>query len=255
MDGATATPLVDQDGAICTPFATIQQALDAVAANADPNLFDWTVWISPGLYDEDLVVNQGTAATEIALRGFGDEVVLGAGSPARTITWNNTLGGILRVEDFTVDGSIILVDLVGINGTFAWNGIDITGDIDGTAHVGDVVVALTSSVPGFGSIGGQVNCPSGLLRIFDMAAIGGDVTVATYGRVIGTLFTGNISVSAAVFGDDAGWFRCSFNGGALQTYTSPGVWNLDGTTNFYSKIPPVTLAGGAVKVILDDLVP
>ncbi len=256
VDGATITPLANQNGAIGTPFATIQQALNAIAANTNSNLLLWTVLVAPGFYDQDLIVNQGTTGISIAIEGLGNEVSIGGFGPLRSITWNNTLGGLLWLKNLTVSGSLFLVEAQGNTGAVIFDGLEIGGDVDGTAHVGEIVVAFEAGpAEGFATVVGQVNCPTGLLRVRGVNAFDGNVTVRSYERIVGAIFSGNISVSDAVFGFDAGWFRCSFNGPVGQTYTSPGPWNMDGTTNFYSKILPVTLAGGAVKVILDDLVP
>jgi hypothetical protein len=59
VDGGTTTPLVQQNGSISCPFASIQQAIDAVPVRpptvAD-QLVPWTFRIVPGFYDEDLVL-------------------------------------------------------------------------------------------------------------------------------------------------------------------------------------------------------
>lgn len=81
VDGGTATPLIDQDGAICTPFATIQQGIDATTAGTD-----WTVAVTSGSYDENLVV---PADRQITLASMG-QVSLGGVAPGN-ITW--TTGG------------------------------------------------------------------------------------------------------------------------------------------------------------------
>jgi hypothetical protein len=77
VDGGTTTPLVQQNGAICTPFAGIQQALDAIPPAIFPitsiedlleDVIPWNILIAGGAYNEDLIIPANRA---VMLEGIG----------------------------------------------------------------------------------------------------------------------------------------------------------------------------------------
>lgn len=64
VDHSTTTAEDDQTGEFCTPYATLQQALDVT-----DELVVWTILAAPGVYDEDLIV---PARTRTRISPWGD---------------------------------------------------------------------------------------------------------------------------------------------------------------------------------------
>lgn len=74
VDGQTLVDPADQDGAICSPFSTIQAALDSIPTPPDLSDFadllqPFELLCAPGIYDEDVVIP--TTGYSIAIRGNG----------------------------------------------------------------------------------------------------------------------------------------------------------------------------------------
>jgi hypothetical protein len=74
VDGQTLVAPADQDGAICSPFSTIQAALDSIPTPPDlSDLADlvqpFELLCAPGIYPEDVVIP--TTGYSISIRGNG----------------------------------------------------------------------------------------------------------------------------------------------------------------------------------------
>jgi hypothetical protein len=262
VDTGTLTPIISQDGSTCTPYRTIQQALDFIGwptSAADQSVM-WTILVVPGVYDEDLTV---PAQRAILIRGMGI-VQLGTGAPARSVTWDNDLAlgfgtlALLALEFIQVSGNVVLSDSAsGASGIFSCVGPGaISGDLVATAYTGGLNISLVGGIAdGSGNIGGFLNAPTANLDANGFGQINGLVTVSTYDRVVGVAFGGGITVlSGPSGGPSAGFHRCVFTGG-VQTYTSPGVFRVDGTSEFSFEENDWLFAGGASYERIDDPMP
>jgi hypothetical protein len=98
VDGGTATPLGNQNGAIGSPFATIQQGIDSCPANG-------TVLVTFGTYAEDITVGKNLTIQKTGLPTAG---IANSFSPS--------VGGNVSVQKVTVSAGNSL-QLNGINHT------------------------------------------------------------------------------------------------------------------------------------------
>lgn len=255
VDGGTIVPTSQQTGSICAPFQTISQALAVAAARPIGSGAD--IEVQPGSYNEDLVI---PGQRGIAIRSF--DIELGTTATPRSITWTDGPSpGRLLFEGVHVTGNVIVAGVGGVNGSdlLIVGPEDIDGTLDGTGYAGRFAIECSASFsPGSGNIG-VLNAPTAFLTSVERNNFFGSVTIATYGRIVGAEFSGPITV---LKGPDpmepsAGFYRCFFLGslGGPPTYTSPGEFRVDGVSNYSFKTSGGVLAGGAVKVIIDDMTP
>ncbi len=198
VDGETTIPLEDQDGTLCFPFATIQQALDFIGApaNAAAQADVWLILCAPGDYDEDLTV---PARRRILVEPWGyrsglsygigggfETPLLRLGTPtsSRSITWTSPSGVGTEVPFFGFVGSV-------------------TGDIaaeDGgdAAAVNELLVYERVG----GAVLGTAHAAGSLTLDFDDAVIAGEVTLASASSSIRiareTLFAGPVECRAGI---------------------------------------------------------
>jgi len=170
VDASTTTPLANQTGASCAPFASIQQAIDAVPVRT--TIFDvtvpWTFRIAPGIYDEDITLRDDGVVVLEAIGNPGAPFLLDiavllfdpiglaphnitvqgmpllTGSPFAVATFRNFLfGDMLRTGD---DAEIAIV----FDASFAFGTIDGqpgTGELSsiGLTNGTSVATALTAT--------------------------------------------------------------------------------------------------------------
>ena len=274
----------DNTGEIGTgrAFQTIQAFLDAVPAGDDSagarNVF--VAQISPGDYDEDLAID--LSRKRIILTGPGPWN-LGTFGAAN---WGPS--GTLR--DITVTGAVANVD--GIRpGLVVTNNLPLTEamtthesyltkprisgkiDLSGAAGLGSIELGLQCEI--FGDANGEsVNAGAAIIQSYIYhsrmrgSCLGSNwqFQVAERSRFSGLISVGNYSLIQSCRIDGGmtvagvppagitpfGIIASNFTGG---TFTGPPASVLlDGVSNHFFKANGVLLAGGATKVIIDDLV-
>lgn len=274
-------------GNLSRPFQTIQAAIDAVPTPAIGDSVGsrtvWTILISPGTYDEELSV-------DITRK----RIILASVGPWNLGTFNSAdwapSGTRRNITLFTTDG--IVND--GIRNGFsiqpmlpAGEGLTthqayltrprISGQIDVSAVTGPSL-ELTLSAEIFGTTGGsggdsivggtaivqsyiyhsrlrgRLTGANWNFQVNERTRFGGLVTVSGYSTILSCRFdSGMTTTSAANAGITPGGFYLTDFAG---TFTGPaGSLRLDGQTNYWFKTNGAVLAGGATKVIQDDLVP
>jgi hypothetical protein len=72
VDSGTTTPLPDQNGSISCPFASIQDALDAIPAPVDFSdvVIPWVLLVVNGFYDEDVLIPPNRSIALKAIQGL-----------------------------------------------------------------------------------------------------------------------------------------------------------------------------------------
>jgi hypothetical protein len=244
VDGGTSTPLGLQDGGICTPFATISQALAAVGAG-----FEWVIWVVPGTYVEDLTI---PAQKGIAIRAMNRSNLTGS------VSWANAGPGVglLLMELISISGTVTITDGGFTPLTdFTFQGPQtIIGKVDGTGHLGGFLSLKFISGTG-GVLGdvGEVDAPTAELHVLDRNRFAGTVSVGSYAKIIGATFKDSITVATGPSPSfiASGFYRCAFGPGGF-TYTSPGVFRVDGVTEYNFEKDSWVFAGGAVYDRIDD---
>lgn len=88
-------------------------------------------------------------------------------------------------------------------------------------------------------------------QVVNVTEFDGPTVLATYGRLTQCEIDGGFTISGVSTAlPPSGMFQCDISG----TFTGPASsCRLDGTSNYFFKTNGATLAGGATKVILDDL--
>lgn len=263
-------------------FATIQGFLDAVPQGDDSasarNVF--TAQISPGDYDEDLAVD--ISRKRIVLTGPGswnlgqfNGVDWGpSGTPRNIVVTGST------PEIDGIRSGLVITNNLPL--TEAWTTHEsyltrprISGQIDLSGIVGLASVELGLTCEIFGNpFGVSINAGAAIIQSYLYhCRMRGSVTGANWNfqQAFYSRFQGLINVSGFSLIDtcriDAGLTTLSvppvgiIPGGMINTYfagtfTGPaGSAKMDGFTNYYFKANGAALAGGATKVITDDLIP
>lgn len=263
---------VTGDGSPGNPFQTIQHALDQVGSPTDAATAaeQWSVFVMPGYYDEDLAIPAGRILSITAM----GPVVLGDGlvpTTARDLTYvvddTKEFGGVrpvltinsidagevssthvARAGSFFISGDFIRTSVSGVSSHDAvLKGVKVGGNytsVDGGATLGQHSLYVYNSyfdnaIIGNGPTAGAVY----IQRMID-TEVDGDITVNKVGLVRYCEFDGNITVAAGPSGDlpPYGFRGCDF-GGNGNTFTGPaGSFPIDQAC--YS-LP--TLAGGATS--------
>lgn len=274
-------------GDLGKPFQTIQAAINAVPAVAIGDSAGsrtvFVIIIAPADYDEDLSVD--ITRKRIILTSWGP---WGLGTFG-AVDWAPTLPR-RNITLFTTDG--VIND--GIRNGFsiqpmlsAGEGLTthqayftrprISGQID-CSLVSGPSFELTLSCEIFGTTGGsggdslvggvsivqsyiyhsrlrgKLTGANWNFQVNERTRFGGLVTVSGYSTIISCRFDiGMTTTTAANAGIlPGGFYDTDFAG----TFTGPvGSLRLDGPTNYWFKTNGAVLAGGATKVIQDDLVP
>ena len=287
VSATTLVPPGDQDGSSCRPFSSIQAAWDAVpvATTGEEMRRVHVINIAPGMYDESPRLNpQGKmvlltcdgAWTLGQFEGSGFTPTANAEFPRRDLTF---IGRITQVSNLSP-----WVGIVGPN-TWSANNTDevkvtsprISGqiifEIDGamsmqlTADVyGDTGLDTGMSIDAT-----HVNVPLITLRMKASRIIGGitgsglNISLMDNCRINGAVDvkrTSNVrhcnirsaawEVAQTPNTDIEGFMGCNIKN--ALTFTGPASsFMVDAYTNRSAKAAPVTLAGGATKVILGDL--
>lgn len=274
-------------GDISKPFKTIQAAINAVPT---PAIGDnaasrnvWTVIVSPADYDEDLNIDITRKRIILASWGPWGLGVFGGvdWSPSgtrRNITLTTTDGtvndGIRNGfsiqplfpagEGLTTHQSYFTrprisgkIDCSGVSGpsfelTLSCEVFGTTGGSGGDSLVGGL--CIVQSYIYHSRMRGKLTGANWNFQVTERSRFGGLVTVSGYSTIIASRFDAGMTVSSATPGgvQPDGFYGTDFVG----TFTGPaGSLRLDGSTNYWFKTRGAVLAGGATKVILDDLVP
>lgn len=280
----------DATGAIGTlkAFRTIQAALNAIPTPSpvDPiaNRQVFAVLISPGDYDEDLLVDITRKRIILASAGPWGLGTFGGIDWAPSGTRRNIM--VITTDGVTLDGirnglSIqpMLPAGEGLTTHQAYlTRPRISGKVDLSGVVGGASIELTLSCEIFGTNGGasgdsivgggtiiqsylyhsrfrgKLTGPNWNFQVAERSRFGGLVNVNGYSTILSCRFdAGMTTATAGNAGITPGGFTLTDFAG---TFSGPaGSLRLDGVTNYWFKTNGALLAGGATKVIQDDLVP
>jgi hypothetical protein len=263
-------------------FSTIQAFLDAVPAGNDSasarNVF--TAIISPGDYDEDLAID--IARKRIVLTGPGswnlgtfDAANWGPSGARRNITVTGSLANIDGIRPGLVIASFLPVSEAMTTHESYLTKPRISGKIDltGASGIGSIELALTCEI--FGDAGVSIDAGLSVIQSYiyhsrmrgtltgsnwqfqvnERTRFDGLITVDNYSLIQSCRVNGGMTVTGVPPAGITpfGIVNTNFTGG---TFTGPaGSVLLDGYSNFYFKANGVALAGGATKVITEDLTP
>jgi hypothetical protein len=280
-------------GAIGTsrPFRTIQGFIDAVPQGTDSasarNVF--VAQISPNDYDEDLAID--ISRRRIILTGPGPWG-LGAFNAADWGPSGTRRDIIVTGADANIDGirpGLVITNNLPLSEALTTHESYLTRprisgklDLSGAAALGSIELALTCEIFGDGSVAidaGLATIQSYIYHSRMRQPITGSnwqFQVAQRSRFTG--LAGAPDTPAINVGDYSLIQSCRIDRGMtvgavppagitpfgilLTNFTSPGTFTgppasvlLDGNSNFHFKANGIVLAGGATKVIQDDLVP
>lgn len=265
----------DGNGSIAKPFATIQDALDAIPApaSAAEELTRYTILVAPGCYDEDLSI---PPSRRIAILGLGP-ITLGDGAgqyfastTPRNITWhlNQTLefsqarptlilGTLVEAETstthpgyaggFDISGNLVTIDDGGVWTTHELHlyGVKIRGTVDLDAN-SCLVYARR------GHIVGALTGAEATLSVVESTQFDALITVKNICRLVLCEIKGGMTYTAVQnYLPPNGLYGCDLSG----VYTSAVNLPMDGVTNYWFKTRGASFAGGAGKAIFDDLTP
>jgi hypothetical protein len=287
VDPPHGNDLTGEFGDLSKPFETIQAAINAVPTPAIGDSAGsrtvWVILVSPGTYDEDLVVD--ITRKRIILASVGpwnlglfNSVDWQPSGTRRNITLTTTDA---IVNDGIRNGFSIQPMLPAGEGLTTHQAYltrpRISGFIDVSA-VGGPSLELTLSAEVFGTTGGSggtsiiggaaiiqsyfYHCRfRGMLtgtnwnfQVNERTRFGGLVSVLGYSTILSCRFDAGMTVASAANAGitPGGFYLTDFAG----TFTGPaGSLRLDGQTNYWFKTNGAVLAGGATKVIQDDLIP
>jgi hypothetical protein len=274
----------DATGAIGTlrPFKTIQAFLNAVPAGNDStsarNVF--TAEISPGDYDEDLSVD--ISRKRIVLTGPGswnlgtfNAADWGPSGTRRNITVTASAANIDGIRPgLVITNNLPLTEAMTTHESYLTKP-RISGKLDLTGAVGPGSIELGLTCEIFGDAGvsidaglaviqsyiyhsrmrGTVTGSNWQFQVAERTRFSGLITVDNYSLIQSCRIDGGMTVTSVPPAGITpfGIVDTIFTGG---TFTGPALSVLlDGYSNFYFKANGVALAGGATKVITEDLAP
>lgn len=255
------------------PFTTIQAALDAIGDATDLAGFlqPYTILVSPGHYDEDLLIPKSRILSILGLGTWTLGTGTGNGfssTPGRNITFqpdapifgasNIRPGltiGVANPADVSstflsvghgchISGNIIIADTGGTSHTLNLMGVKVWGGILKTVNV-----ALTNLQMYRCYIVGAVNMPTGstLFNIAESCEFDSLITVSSYSRMVHCEIVGMTVTGIGNAIPPCGMFACQFSG----VFTGPAnSLRLDSVTDFLFTQSGASLAGGATKVLL-----
>ena len=273
----------DETGEIGTlkPFRTIQAFLDAVpdGATDESARNEYVAFIAPGDYDEDLAVdltNRRIILSSLGVWGLGtfDGPDWGPSGTRRNITVTATGGPVDGIRPGLVITSLVSIGEGMTTHEAYLTKIRISGKIDLTGASGVGSVELTLECEVFGDAGvaidagatiiqsyiyrsrmrGTITGANWNLQVSERTRFDGLITISGFSlmlscRINAGLTTGSVTPVGLIPGGMIGcWFAGTFTGPALSAL-------MDGNTNYWFKTNGAALAGGATKVIADDLVP
>lgn len=209
VDHSTLTPEGEQTGEFCSPFATLQQGLDATDEASV-----WTILAAPGVYDEDLVV---PARTRTRVSPWGDtnqrlgsswasdqDSMLFLGPPdlssPRSITWTSpgpapAAGDrpFFGFQGFISDGIVVSDggDAAAENTLYVWEfvgagGIDASGHAAGSLNLIRDGAYVTGPVVQPATVDAQTRFAFASFLTIDQASASRLVDTDTTGMVDGT---------------------------------------------------------------------
>lgn len=275
-----------QNGSIKTPYRTIQQAINAIpqAPATNPGQA-WAIAVSPGDYDEDLVID--LTGRRIVLTGWGPwglgkfDAADAGPSTTRNITITvdgpqvNGVRPGFAVGNWLYEGEALTTHQSYLTGARISGGII----VQSTGNFGSVELAVQAETFGAasidttgydnavqtyiyrsrhrGTVGGQKAGGLGMiLQWADRVRFDDPITVLAYSRIQNCRINDDFTTEGA---DNAGiqpdGFVTSAFTGAHTFDGPPNSLRLDGSSNYWFKTNGWALAGGATKVIQDDLVP
>ena len=273
-------------GDLGKPFLTIQAAIDAVPT---PAIGDsaatrtvWVILVSPGTYDEDL--NVDLTRKRIILASVGpwnlgtfNSVDWAPSGTRRNITittvdavMNDGIRNGFSIQPMLPAGEGLTthqayltrprisgkIDVSGVQGSIE---LTLSAEVFGTTggSGGDSIVAGTTIVQSYiyhSRMRGRVTGVNWNFQVSERTQYGGLVTVNGYSTILSCRFSAGMTTTTAPNAGilPGGFYDSDFAG----TFTGPaGSLRLDGATNYWFKTNGAVLAGGATKVIQDDLVP
>lgn len=279
-----------EDGTQLNPFLTIQAAIDLALAPTVPttkaNGNVMVIHIGSGEYDEDLVIDLSPGGRKLRFVSggawiLGDYDAAGAVTTQRNVTITGSIASNPAAGDAAVEflayahpanHTSSASQVPRITGQFIldYSGealaltlqVQVDGDtgdstgtsISGTSITGNPVLLQLHDCKLVGGITGGSKITG---RIFHNCSLGGDtVDVAQTQRVSYCDIDATDWTVTSVPSSSAppGFTNCTLNN--AMNFTGPsGSFIVDGVSNFYAKAAPVTLLGGATKVIADDLTP
>jgi len=273
----------DASGAIGSnrAFKTIQAFLDAVPAGNDPvsarNVF--TAIIAPGDYDEDLSID--IARKRIVLTGPGswnlgtfDAADWGPSGTRRNITVTGSLANIDGIRPgLAITSSVPVGEAMSthqsyltkprISGKIDFSGaagigsieLDLGCEIFGDAGVAiDAGLAIIQSYIYHSRIRGTLTGSNWNFQVAERSRFDGLITVSGYSLIQSCRINAGLTTSSAPpVGIIPGGMVATYFAGTLTGPAGSGL--MDGYTNYYFKANGAVLAGGATKIISDDLVP
>lgn len=274
-------------GNLALPFATIQAAINAVPTPAIGDSVAsrtvWTIIIAPGTYDEELAVD--ITRKRIILASWGpwnlgmfDSVDWAPSGVRRNITLSTTDGtindgirngfsiqpmfpageGLTTHQAYLtrprISGKIDCSAVAGPSFEFTVSA-EVFGTTGGAA--GDSLVGGSSIVQSYiyhSRLRGRLTGVNWNFQVNERTRFEGLVTVTGYSTILSCRFDAGMTTTTAANAGirPGGFYLTDFAG----TFTGPvGSLRLDGQTNYWFKTNGAVLAGGATKVIQDDLVP
>jgi len=282
VDSVNGNDATGQFGRLDKPYKTIQAALNAIPAATDAvsSKRVFVVYISPADYDEDLTIDMagkrivlaslgpwglgtfnavdwGPSGTRrnIMLTGFG--AAINGIRPGFAIMGAPFGEGLTTHESYLarprISGKIDLTAMTGL--TELLLACEVFGTNSGPT--GDSVVAgpvIIQSYIYHSRFRGKLTGVNWNFQVNERTRFGGLVSISGYSTILSCRFdSGMTTASAGNAGILPGGFYDSDFAG---TFTGPvASLRLDGATNYWFKTNGAVLAGGATKVIQDDLVP
>lgn len=291
-DGDTATPFVTIQGAINALQADAQAASGGFPYTSAVQKQPRTVWVAAGIYDEDVTCPAALCWNLIAMgsvtlgNGAGNFLV---STNARNLTWE--VNGNLEPSSvgqpqarptlflttwteaptssthtaysggWIVSGEFRMVQTGDPLSPFSqsttelhFNQVKITGQV--VKDVGGVATGIVNAQFRHCFLDSAVSLPSGNVQIAYDTEFDSTLACNTYCRLTECELNGNITVATG-FSEDlppGGFLSCKFT--ALTfTCAAAGSFRVDPYSNATAKAAPVTLAGGATKIIIGDTTP
>jgi len=227
--------------------------------------------------DEDITISGGRMLSILGLGAWTIGNAAGsnfASTTARSVTWNVTEANPTTFRETLVMGSLFSDEMSSTHTSYT-SGLEISGNFSVNAvigtqslelHLRSVKVAGNFDTTGTPARGIQAffrkcyfdsgfNSPTGLLNIVESTQFDSEVICLQYCRMWQCEIRAGMNVSAGIASSalpPAGIFQSTFTG----TFTGPASsLRMDAVTNYFFKTNGASLAGGATKVILGDLVP
>jgi len=283
VDGSTKFTNLSQDGSIARPYSTIQQAINAVpvAQNANDYRKVFTIIISSGVYDEDLVIQGNGKHIKLCALGpvtlgnaTGPNFQPAAGDIARSITWNVTSGNDFGTQiptNLTIS-SLVFPEQGGLLNEGYLSQFRITGSLNVSGNGAGFLsfngeLFNNLNVTGFSSfdlylfsshIRGSVQASNNnyILQIAKDSFFDGPIQIGSYGKISRSVIASGMQVSSPLAGQESatieapiGIYATSLKGNFQGPAGS--IFLLDAPSNYWFLQPPQgSVSGGAIKELI-----